>query len=40
MGYVFLVLSVICLMCAINILLYLIVNKIIDHPIVLHKISN
>jgi len=36
----FLVLSVICLICAVNILIYLIVNKIIEHPKVLEKLSN
>jgi hypothetical protein len=40
LGYVFLVLSVICLSCAVNILIYLIVNKIIEHPKVLDKLSN
>ena len=40
LGYVFLVLSIICLICAINILIYLIVNKIVEHPKVLDKLSN
>jgi hypothetical protein len=40
MFYVFLVLSVISLFCAFNILIYLIINKIIEHPKVLDKISN
>ena len=39
MSYVFLVLSVICLICAINILIYLLINKIIEHPKVLDKLS-
>jgi len=40
LGYVFLVLSVISLICAVNILIYLIAIKIIEHPKVLDKLSN
>ena len=35
----FLVLSVICLICAVNILIYLIVKKVIEHTKVLDKLS-
>lgn len=37
LGYVLLVLSVICIICAVNILIYLIVKKIIEHPKELEK---
>lgn len=40
LSYVFLFLSGICVLCAVNVLIYLIVIKITEHPNVLSKLSN
>lgn len=39
LAYVFIVLAVISILCSINILIYLLINKIVEHPKILEKLS-